>query len=129
MIRRIVVGIVLIAVAIVGFMPTMRYFGLVSASDNVAMTNEWKVVRVNHDRHSVVIRVWSCGARFDGVDVMSEGRNVALAVFVRKQEVSGAIDCAAFDSMPTYVVKLDSALPADGRVLESGCPTSLCKPE
>jgi hypothetical protein len=127
-IRRITLGVVLGAIAIAGFVPTMHYFGLAPGKDDVVMTNEWKVVRVASDRSSVVIRVWSCAARFEHAEVMRDGKNVALAVFVRKQDVSGAVDCGGFGSMPTHVVRLGSMLAPGGHVLDSGCPKSLCEP-
>lgn len=122
---RRVTGTVLVAVVLFfGTVPTLHFFGLLSNQSSHA-TRQWDVVRLAPDRRSVVIRVDECSGDFDGASVMRVGRDVRLTVTI-DDESPGTVECVPFPQMPTHVVRFNFMLPADGTVIDSGCPKVEC---
>jgi hypothetical protein len=127
--RRIIVGALVAAVVVVGFMPTLRYFGLVHSLGPRVATNRWEVVSIAANRRSAVIKVDTCHAELDGVDVMRVEHDVRLTVYVRQEHGFAPVSCPAVSRMPTHRVQFGLVLPVDGTVLASGCPKRLCPPD
>jgi hypothetical protein len=111
-----VYGVLLVALVVVGFAPTLRYLGYLPRLGERQETTHWQVVSVASDRRSAQIQVDVCGARFAGVDVTRVHNDVRLAVYVRKEHGSGKPSCAVLSAMPKQIVVFDFALPRDGMI-------------
>ena len=116
-IRRTVGGVILAALLIVGFVPTLRYLGYLPRHGTREVTDAWQVVRLSSYRSSVQIRVDECGVEYDGADVARAGRDVRLIVYVRAVAGAHVASCVPFERMPTHVVTLGFVLAKTGRVL------------
>lgn len=122
--RRVIGTLVVAAVLIVATGPTLRYLGYLPRHRG-QVTMRWDLVQLSPDRRSVEIRVDQCGAEYNGTKVKRVGVNVRLTVSVYN-DVDGKLACVPFDRMPAHVVHFGFTLPADGRVLPSGCPKAAC---
>jgi hypothetical protein len=125
---RVVAGLLVGGVVVVGCAPALSWIGLVHPLGKREVTTEWQVVSIAADRRSTVIRVGACAEQYSGTDVSRVGRNVRLTVFRRKEYVAHpqTLDCVAFWMMPTQTVDFGFTLPADGHVIDSGCAAAVC---
>jgi hypothetical protein len=116
------------ALVFVGCFPTMRFLGYLPKLGPPKVTTYWRVVSIAKDRRSAVVKIDVCAQHVDSVRVTRVGEDVRLTVIERAEHVAqpGLVDCAPFSMMPTRVVKFGFALPAAGRVLDSGCPAYKC---
>jgi hypothetical protein len=118
--------LIVFAILFVSCAPMLRSLGFLPNLGKPHLASGWQVVRVADDRLSAVIRVDECGSRYSGVQVIREGRNVRLAVFVRDEKDDVQRSCVPLERMPTRVAQFGFALPAGGRILERGCPERVC---